>query len=121
MSTKATYWISTGLIALFILPGIFFLNSPAAIEGTRHLGLPRWFHLELGIAKFFGGIILILPFIKGRLKEWVYVAFGIDSLSAVIGMVAVDGPGLQSFAPLVFFAILLVSYVTYHKLWPQTW
>lgn len=37
------YWISTGLLALFILPGIFFINSPMAQEGTKHLGLPNWF------------------------------------------------------------------------------
>jgi hypothetical protein len=113
---KITYWISTGLIALFILPGIFFLNSPQAIEGTRHLGLPYWFHLELGIAKFFGGIILILPFFRGRLKEWVYAAFGIDALSAIIGLVSVDGFVVKSFAPLIFFALLLVSYSSYHRL-----
>jgi hypothetical protein len=117
--TKITYWISTGLIALFVIPGIFFLNSPKAIEGTRHLGLPYWFHLELGIAKFFGGIILILPMIRGRLKEWVYAAFGIDSISAIIGLVAVDGFTYNSFGPLIFLAILLVSYITYHKLWPK--
>jgi hypothetical protein len=40
-TTKIIYWISTGLLALFILPGIFFLNSPMAIEGTQHLGIPH--------------------------------------------------------------------------------
>ncbi len=115
-STKIIYWTSTGLLAFFILPGIFFLTKPFAIEGTRHLGMPYWFHLELGIAKFIGGIILLLPMFPKRVKEWAYVGFGIDVISATIGMIAVDGPAFKSYAPLIFLAILLVSYICYHKL-----
>ena len=113
---KLIYWISTGILALFILPGIFFLTQPFAIEGTQHLGIPYWFHIELGIGKFIGGLILILPMLPKRVKEWAYVAFGIDVISATIGHVAVDGPMPMSFEPLIFFAILLVSYIYFHKL-----
>lgn len=113
---KIIYWITTGLLALFILPGIFFLTSPMAVEGTKHLGMPYWFHLELGIAKFIGGLILILPMISKRIKEWAYVAFGIDSLSAMIGLLSVDGAKPMSFMPIVFFVILVISYIYFHKL-----
>ncbi len=116
-STKIIYWITTGLLALFILPGIFYLNSPVAIKGTKHLGMPYWFHIELGIAKFIGGLILILPIVPKRIKEWAYVAFGIDSLSAVIGFLSVDGVKPMSFMPLVFFVILVISYIYFHKLY----
>ncbi len=116
-STKIIYWITTGLLGLFILPGIFFLNSPAATEGMKHLGMPYWFHIELGIAKFIGGIILVLPMIPKRIKEWAYVAFGIDSLSAAIGLLSVDGAKPMSFMPLVFFVILVISYIYFHKLY----
>ena len=115
-TNKIVYWITTGLLALFILPGIFFLNSQFAIEGTKHLGIPYWFHMELGIAKFIGGFILILPMIPARIKEWAYVAFGIDFLSATIGHVAVDGFVLPSFEPLIFFVLLVISYTSYHKI-----
>jgi len=115
-TTKIIYWISTGLVALFILPGIFFLNSPQAIEGIKHLGLPLWFHYELGIGKFIGGLIILIPFFPKRIKEWAYVALGIDMLSAVIGLASVNGLVLMSFAPLIAFAILLVSYISFHKL-----
>lgn len=33
------YWITTGLIALFHIPGIFFMNSEMAIEGMKHVQL----------------------------------------------------------------------------------
>lgn len=113
---KTIYWISTVLLALFILPGIFFLNSPMAIEGIKHLGMPYWFHIELGIGKFIGGLILILPMVPSRIKEWAYVAFGIDVISATIGHIAVDGFTLASLEPLIFLLVLVVSYVYYHKI-----
>ena len=113
---KIIYWITTGLLALFILPGIFFLNTPFAIEGTKHLGIPYWFHIELGIGKFIGGLILILPMIPMRIKEWAYVAFGIDFISATIGHIAVDGAMPASFEPLIVLILLIISYTCYHKI-----
>lgn len=113
---KIIYWVSTGILALFILPGIFFLNSSMAIEGTKHLGMPYWFHVELGIGKFIGGLILILPMVPLRIKEWAYVAFGIDIISATIGHLAVDGFTLGSLEPLIFLLVLVVSFVYYHKI-----
>lgn len=118
-STKIIYWISTGLIALFILPGIFFLNSIMAIEGMQHLGMPLWFHWELGIAKFIGALVLILPFFPKRIKEWAYVGLAIDFISAFIGLTAVDGFSGAALFPLVTFALLVASYLTYHKLHPS--
>ena len=114
-TTRIIYWIATGLFALLVLPGIFFLNSKMAIEGTSHLGIPHWFHMELGIGKFIGALLLILPYVPKRLREWTYVAFGIDTISATIGLIAIDGWHPASFAPLLSFAILLVSYIFYHK------
>ena len=114
--TKIIYWVSTSIIALFNIVGIFLMNSPQAIEGTKHLGLPIWFHSEITIGKCIGGLILILPFIPKRLKEWAYVALGIDVLSAVIALISVDGFAPMSFSQLIVFAILLASYIFYHKL-----
>lgn len=115
-TTKILYWISTGLLAIFILPGIFFLKSKMALDGTAHLGLPLWFHYELGIAKFIGGLLLILPLFPKWLKEWVYVAFGIDFISAMIAIIAVDGLTGMWYSPLVAFILLVISYRTYHKM-----
>lgn len=110
------YFVSTGVLALFILPGIFFINSPMAQEGTKHLGLPNWFRLELGVASFIGGFILIIPIIGKRIKEWAYVGLGIVYISAFIAHLSVDGIVPMSFTPLVTFAFLLTSYLTYHKI-----
>jgi hypothetical protein len=112
---KILYWVTTVFVVLFTVSGVFFMNSPQAIAGIKHLGLPVWFHSEITIGKCIGGLILVLPFIPKWLKEWAYVALGIDMLSAVIALLSVDGLALNSFSPLVAFGILLVSYVCYHK------
>jgi uncharacterized membrane protein YphA (DoxX/SURF4 family) len=112
---KIIYWISTGLIALFELSGAFFMNSEMAIAGMQHLGLPDWFRWEVSIGHVIGGILLVIP-VRKRIKEWTYVAFGIDFISAFIAYASIDGFVPNTFSPLVAFAILIVSYVYYHKI-----
>ena len=115
--TKIIYWVTTGILALFILPGILFMNSAMALEGTKHLGLPNWLHVEVGIGQFIGGLILIIPFINARVKEWAYVGIGIVYLSALIAHLSVDGFIAMSFLPLVFFALLIISYIYFRKIY----
>ena len=115
-STKIIYWITTSLIALSSISGVFMINNPETINGMQHLGLPVWFARELIIGKCIGGIILILPFFSRRIKEWAYVAFGIDMLSAFIAYASIDGLISKTFAPILFFVILLISYICYHRI-----
>jgi len=114
-SVKITYWITTGLIALFELSGAFFMNSETAIAGMHHLGLPDWFRWEVSIGHVIGGVLLIVPVPK-RIKEWTYVAFGIDFISAFIAYLSIDGVVGNTFFPLVMLALLVASYVCYHKM-----
>ena len=114
-TAKTFYWVSTGLLALFILSGAFFMNSQIAIDGMRHIGLPEWFRWELNIGHVIGGLLLVLP-AGNRLKEWTYVALGIDYISALIAHLATDGVVASSFQSLITLALLIVSYVCYHKL-----
>ena len=115
---KIIYWISTGLVALFELSGAFFINSEMAKEGTRHLGLPEWFRWEVSIGHIIGGILLVVP-VNKRIKEWVYVAFGIDFISATIAYLSIDGFGMNALSPVIMFGILVVSYIYYHKIQRQ--
>lgn len=113
---KITYWISTVLVALMTIPSVFMTNLPSSIEMFNHLGVGAdWFRWELEAAKTLAGIILILPMIKGRIKEWAYVGLGIDFISAVIAISAVDGIAMG--APIILFVVVLaVSYLSYHKI-----
>ncbi|MEO8820043.1 MAG: DoxX family protein, partial [Ginsengibacter sp.] len=65
-----------------------------------------------------GGILLIVP-VNKRIKEWVYVAFGIDFISAFIAYLSIDGWVVNTLSPLIFMALLIISYIYYHKLQSQ--
>jgi uncharacterized membrane protein YphA (DoxX/SURF4 family) len=113
--TKIIYWISTGILSLWEISGAFFMNSQMAIDGMHHLQLPDWFRWEVSIGHLIGGILLIVPLNK-RIKEWVYVAFGIDFISAIIAYLSIDGITANAFSPLIVLCILIISYIYYHKL-----
>ena len=115
---KVIYWITTGIISLFELSGAFFINSQVAIDGMHHLRLPDWFRWEVSIGHIIGGILLIIPFQK-RIKEWVYVGFGIDFISATIAYASIDGPNPNTFSPLIMLFLLIISYWCFLKLTRQ--
>ncbi len=115
-STKIIYWISTGIISLFALSAIQ-MNSQAAIDGAKHLSIPRYLGLEVSIGQLVGAVLLAVPAVPARFKEWAYVGFGIMYLTALNAHIAVG----DSFIPfgmmaVIFFALLLTSYLSFHKL-----
>ena len=60
-TAKIIYWICTGILALFLLSGAFFINSKMALDAMHHLGVPEWFRWELSIGHIIGGLLLLLP------------------------------------------------------------
>jgi hypothetical protein len=114
---KVIYWISTGIIVLLegVMPALTF-NSDLAKQGVSHLGYPDYFRIELTIFKILGVIVLAVPSMPKRLKEWAYFGFALDFISAFIGHTIVDGFNGQAAFPLVMLIILVVSYIYYHKM-----
>jgi hypothetical protein len=114
---KILFWTATTIIALFegVMPALTS-QTELAKEGIRHLGYPEYFGNALVIFKVLGVLILVIPQIPGRLKEFAYAGFAFDFLFAAISHGAVDGLNGQTFFPLVVLGILAVSYVYYHKL-----
>ncbi|GAB2788456.1 DoxX family protein [Rhabdobacter roseus] len=117
---KIIYWSATTFIFLFegVMPALTS-HTELAAEGTRHLGFPDYFRIELTVFKILGAIALILPMVPARFKEWAYVGFGINMISAFIGHWVVDGLNAETFFPLVIFGILALSYHYYHRLRKQ--
>lgn len=113
---KIIFWIFTTIFVLFdgVMP-LFFFNSKPAIEGIKHVGFPDYFRVELSIGKIIGGVLLIVPMVPARFKEWAYVGFGISLISAFIAHMVVDTPK-EALMPVVVFAVLLTSYIYYHKI-----
>ena len=116
---KATYWVTTLIIGVSSLFAVFMANSPDSIQIFNDLGVgATWFRWEVEIGKTIGGIILLLPMIRGRVKEWVYAAFGIDFLSAMIALLATKGM-TDGLMVIPFIVILWLSYWSYHRVTDQ--
>lgn len=114
---KIIFWTATSIIFLFegVMPALTF-QSELAKEGIRHLGYPEYFGNALVVFKILGAMVLVIPQIPKRLKEWAYAGFVFDFLFASISHYAVDGLDFQTFFPLIILGILMVSYVFYHKI-----
>lgn len=115
---KIIFWATTILIFLFegVMPALTS-QTEMAKEGIRHLGYPGYFGVALTVFKILGALILIIPAAPKRVKEWAYAGFGFDFIFASISHAAVDGFGMEAVFPLIVFAVLIVSYVYYHKVY----
>jgi hypothetical protein len=114
---KIIFWTTTIIIALFegVMPALTS-QTELAKEGLRHLGYPEYFGNAIVIFKIAGVLVLLIPQVPKRIKEWAYAGFAFDFMFATISHGAVDGINGQTFFPLVFLGILVISYIYYHKL-----
>ncbi|MBX2925729.1 MAG: DoxX family protein [Chitinophagaceae bacterium] len=112
---KIIYWTAT---VLMLLSGVstapMYFTNPMLIETIRHLGFPDYFRIELGIFKIIGAVVLLLPIIPTKFKEWAYAGFAITFISAFIAHSVIDGFPASIF-PLIPLAFLVVSYIYLHK------
>jgi hypothetical protein len=89
-TTKILYRVSTILLALFILPGFFYLNSEMAKQGMLHIGAPAWLGHLVGYGQPLGILLILIPMVWHRLKERAYVALGIIYLGALYAHLIID-------------------------------
>jgi hypothetical protein len=115
--TNIIYWITTGFVFLFegVMPALTS-QTQLAKEGISHLGYPEYFGNALVVFKVIGTLLLIIPQIPGRLKEWAYAGFVFDFLFASISHWSIDGFNFMAIFPLIFLALLAASYITYNKI-----
>ncbi len=116
-STKIIFWVTT--IIIFFMEGVmpaFTSQTEMAKEGIRHLGYPEYFGNALVVFKVVGTLLLIIPQVSKRIKEWAYAGFAFDFIFAAISHITVDGLNGMVFLPIFFLGILIVSYISYHKL-----
>jgi len=111
------FWVSTTLIFLFegVMPALTS-QSEMAKQGIAHLGYPAYFGVMLAVFKVLGALVLIIPKVPATLKEWAYAGFTFDFIAASVSHAAVDGIKFDAFFPMIVLAVLMVSYVYYHKL-----
>ena len=114
---KIIFWVATTLIFLFegVMPALTS-QSEMAKEGIRHLGYPEYFGNILVVFKVVGTLLLMIPQIPPRIKEWAYAGFAFDFIFAFLSHGLVDGFHGLTFFPLIVLGVLVVSYIYYHKL-----
>ena len=108
---KTIFWITTTLIFLFegLMPALTS-QTEMAKEGIRHLGYPAYFGVMLTVFKVLGALVLIIPQVPARIKEWAYACFAIEFICAAVSNAAVDGFSAGVIAPLVVLLVLILSY-----------
>ena len=113
---KITYWASTWMVGLLMTYSAYaYLTQPEMEQAFLHLGYPAYFRIELAVAKLTGVVLLLLP-VFPRIKEWIYAGFTIVFISAFISHTVAGDPVVARLSPIIFLALLIVSYLTYHKL-----
>ena len=113
---KIIYWITTGIVsAMMLFSAYSYFTNPQVSEGFHHLGFPDYFRIELAIAKILGALILLVPMVPARIKEWAYAGFGITFISAAIAHINSNDTTPMIITPIIVLAILIVSNIYFHK------
>ncbi len=114
-ATKIAYYVTTGIIsAMMVFIAFETLTQPEVKESLARLGFPDYFRIELGITKLIGAVLIWIPF--RLLKEIAYIGFAFTFVSAFIAHLAVGDPLGELIGPIVFLAILVVSYISNEKI-----
>jgi hypothetical protein len=115
--TKIIYWATTGIVsAMMLMSAIQYFINPDMSETFKHLGFSDSFRIELGIAKIIGVVVLLLPMLSSRVKEWAYAGFGITLISASIAHFSAGDPMSAVVTQLVVMGVLAVSNIYYYKM-----
>lgn len=110
------YWVTTALLGVLMLFSAYsYFTNPDIMAAFKHLGFPDYFRKELAVAKIAGAVILLLPQLPVKIKDWAYAGFGITFLSAVYAHYTSGDPVSVVLMPLMFFAVLVLSAIFLHR------
>ena len=114
--SQRIYWTSTLIVcAVMIFSAVNFnLEHPIGPmkDAFHHLGLPDYFRIELTVAKVLGVLALLLPHVPAKVREFAYFGFAITLVSASIAHLSSGDSAMFVLDPLVFLAVLGVSYAS---------
>ncbi|SDP49985.1 DoxX-like family protein [Mucilaginibacter sp. OK268] len=104
---KVVYWSITGGIIFFMLFSAYYAGTNAA--EFKHLGFPNYFRIELIMIKIIGVVLLLIPQVNQRVREWIYVGFAINLFSAFVAKLNSGYSILASLEPLLVLVIILTG------------
>lgn len=113
---KITYWVVTILfVAAMLQSGITqLIETEGSKEVMNLLGYPMYLLTILGVTKILGVVVLLQGKLR-TLKEWAYAGFTIDFMGASVSG-AFIGNMLIVTVPLIFLAIMFLSYFLWKKM-----
>jgi hypothetical protein len=116
---RIIYFIGSLLLsAWFTISGFLEITkNPLVWDPTIKMGYPPFFITTLGIAKIFGVVILLIPNKLNWLKEWVFAAFFIDVIFAVVSVYQISSIS-GVIKPLIAFVLILITYIMFRKINP---
>ena len=120
---RIIYWTTTGIVCAVMVFSIInftvFDRFPFPEGAFVHLGLPRYFKVELTIAKILGVSALLIPAVPTKVKEFAYFGFAITLISASIAHFSSGDARISVLFiidPLIFLVLLTVSYTYFNKI-----
>jgi len=118
--TTVAFWMITVLFCLEMSFTAYYELLPQGAQAFARLGFPGgYFRFELSLAKLAGVVVLLLPMIPARLKEWAYAGFAINLVSAIIAHLSINDRPL-AFVPSSLTSVLWAfSYFFWRRL-PST-
>ena len=115
--TTILFWIFTALFCLEMSFTAYYELLPQGAQAFTRLGFPNGdFRWELSLAKLVGVVVLLVPLIPARLKEWAYAGFAINLISAIIAHLSISDR-LLAFVPSTLTSVLwAASYFFWRRL-----
>jgi hypothetical protein len=114
---RILYWTLTLLVLIptagSAIPELFGAGAQATIHSYQVLGYPLYLMKILGVAKLLGAVAILVNQ-KRNWSEWAYAGFGILLLGATASHL-LSGDLIHAPFPLVFFFLLVGSYVYWRK------
>jgi hypothetical protein len=105
-ATTIFFWIFTALFCLEMSFTAYYELLPQGAQAFARLGFPNgYFRSELSLAKMAGVVVLLVPMVPARLKEWAYAGFAINLVSAIIAHLSISDR-LLAFVPSTLTSVL---------------
>jgi len=110
------FWAITALFCLEMSFTAYYEFLPQGAQAFARLGFPaESFRVELSLAKLLGVVVLLLPMVPARFKEWAYAGFAINLVSAIIAHASIHDVRLAFVASSITSVLWALSYYFWRR------
>jgi len=115
-STTILFWTFTALFCLEMCFTAYYEILPQGAQAFARLGFANGdFRFELSLAKLVGAVVLLVPMVPARLKEWAYAGFAINLVSAMIAHSSISDRPAAFISSSLTSVLWAVSYLCWRR------